>query len=34
MPPQEWKQQLQAAGQSIVGMPVMPDPKETSGDAG
>jgi hypothetical protein len=32
--PQEWKQQLQAAGQSIVGMPVMPDSKETSGDAG
>jgi hypothetical protein len=32
--PQEWKQQLQAEGQSIVGMPVMPGEKTTSGDAG
>ena len=25
--PQEWKRQLQAEGQSVVGMPVMPDAK-------
>jgi hypothetical protein len=32
--PQEWKQQLQAEGQSIVGMPVMLSPKAEPGDAG
>jgi hypothetical protein len=32
--PQEWKQQLQSAGQSIVGMPVMLDSKEKAVDAG
>jgi hypothetical protein len=25
--PQEWKKQLQAEGQSVVGMPVLPEPK-------
>ena len=32
--PQEWKRQLQAEGQSVVGMPVMPEPKAAPDDAG
>ena len=29
--PQEWKRELQAEGQAIVGLPVMPEPEESPG---
>jgi len=32
--PQEWKKQLQAEGQSVVGMPVLPEPTGTPGGEG
>jgi len=32
--PQEWKRQLQAEGQSVVGMPMMPEPKAPPDEAG
>jgi hypothetical protein len=32
--PQEWKKQLQAEGQSVVGMPVLPEPKAAPGGEG
>jgi len=32
--PQDWKKQLQAEGQAIVGMPAMGEAKTSTGDAG
>jgi hypothetical protein len=32
--PQEWKRQLQEEAQSVVGMPVMPEPKAPPNEAG